>query len=100
MCVYVVYDTYNTMKDELTTAQTDLLTSELGGAGARYLCTAEQPVDITEKLARKRRHRCAHDRSLVSLTRQDKTADKTVRQVTAVRQHDSSLVSLGLRSSH
>ena len=60
MCVYVVYDTYETMKDELMTAQTDLLTSELGGAGARYLCTAEQPVDITEKLARKRRHRCAH----------------------------------------
>ena len=75
MCVYVVYDTYETMKDELMTAQTDLLTSELGGAGARYLCTAEQPVDITEKLARKRRHRCAHD-------------------------HASILVSLGLRPSH
>ena len=48
MGVLLVWDTYHTMKDELQTAQTNLLSSELGGRGERYLCKKE--VEITKKL--------------------------------------------------
>ena len=48
MAVILVWDTYHTMKNELQTAQTNLLSSELGGRGERYLCKKE--VEITKKL--------------------------------------------------
>jgi hypothetical protein len=48
MGVYLVYDTFATMRDEISKAQIDLLTSELGGAGATYLCVKN--VEITAKL--------------------------------------------------
>jgi hypothetical protein len=48
MGVYLVYDTFVTMRDELSKAQIDLLTSELGGAGATYVCKTD--VEITSKL--------------------------------------------------
>lgn len=44
----LVIDTYKTMKDEMMTAQIDLLASELGAKGDRYLCKME--VEITDKL--------------------------------------------------
>ena len=45
---YLVIDTYKTVKDQMMSAQIDLLASELGGASGRYLC--KKDVDITDKL--------------------------------------------------
>lgn len=48
MMVYLLYDTWVTMQEEINAAQLDMIAAELGGVGAKYKCLNE--VNITKKL--------------------------------------------------
>jgi hypothetical protein len=48
MMLYLIYDTWFTMQEEIHAAQLDMIAAELGGPGAKYKCLRD--VDITKKL--------------------------------------------------
>ena len=50
MILYLLYDTFTTLKFEVHRAQIDLLRSSLGDIGAHYRCTMPEGVDIHNKL--------------------------------------------------
>jgi hypothetical protein len=55
MLTGVRYDTYETMKDSINSVQLDLLASELGGIGGKYVC--KQTVEVTGKLNFRKRNK-------------------------------------------
>ena len=48
MMLYLVYDTWLTMQEEIHAAQLDMISAELGGPGAKYKCLSD--VNITKRL--------------------------------------------------
>jgi hypothetical protein len=48
MMLYLIYDTWFTMQEEIHAAQLDMIAAELGGPGAKYKCLRD--VNITKKL--------------------------------------------------
>jgi len=54
MTVYLLYDTWVTMREELHAARIDLLRAELGDVGSTYRCMLKEGVPISRHLKKKK----------------------------------------------
>ena len=52
MTLYLMYDTYITLREELHAAKIDLLHAELGDVGSKYRCLLQSGVPVSRHLKR------------------------------------------------